>query len=80
MSKGSINKQVELILEHMRNHGGITPMTAMSLYGCTRLGARIYDLKRLGYDINTEMVTGINRYGKKTHWARYTLAEESAPV
>lgn len=38
-----------------------------------RLGARIWDLKRDGHDIRSEIVVGCNRYGEKIHYARYTM-------
>ena len=48
-------------------------MESIHLYGCMRLGARIYDLKRAGYDITVERETAPNRYGKPVTYARYTL-------
>lgn len=44
------------ILEHMRAGNSITPIEALQLCGCMRLGARIYDLKQAGHVINTLMV------------------------
>lgn len=43
------------------------------LYGITRLGARIYDLRHRGYRIMRVMETGRNRYGDKTAYARYRM-------
>ena len=40
-----------------------------------RLSARIYDLRAMGYDIKTEIVTVKNRYGQKVRVSRYTLNE-----
>ena len=37
--------QNEMILNHMQKCNGITSMEAYSLYGCTRLSARIKDLE-----------------------------------
>ena len=50
-------------------------MDAIRDYGIMRLGARIWDLKHLGYPIRTEIKTGKNRYGEDTHWAVYRLEE-----
>ena len=66
-------KQTEMTLQHLRERGSITPMESIHLYGCMRLGARIYDLKRAGYDITVERETAPNRYGKPVTYARYTL-------
>lgn len=62
-----------LILEHMRNHGTIHHFEAEELYGCTRLAARIKDLRNRGVAIETEMVKGKNRHGGDTHYAVYRL-------
>ena len=48
-------------------------MDAIRDYGIMRLGARVFDLKKLGYPIITEIKTGKNRYGEDTHWAVYKL-------
>lgn len=34
----------------------ITPMDALEAYGCLRLSARIYDLRKAGWAITREMV------------------------
>lgn len=66
----------ERILAHLQKHGSITPWEAIELFGCTRLGARIWDLKHDGHDIRTTMETGKDRYGEPTRYARYTLHEQ----
>lgn len=48
--------QTNQILEYMRAGNSITPLDALRLFGCMRLGARIYDLKQRGYEINTSIV------------------------
>lgn len=67
--------QAEEILKYMRDFGSITQMDAIRDLGCTRLSARISDLKRRGYVIRTATETGKNRYGKETSYARYRLVE-----
>ena len=45
--------------------GWVDPMFALKFFGCFRLGARIYDLKQSGYDIETRMVSkGGKRYAQ----------------
>lgn len=70
--------QNELIKQHLEAHGSITPLEAMTEYGIMRLGARIFNLKEQGVPIQTNMVTGINRYGKPTRFAEYRLIREEA--
>lgn len=62
--------QCERILKYMKSNGGITSMDAYRL-GCTRLAARISDLKKGGHKIYTERVTD-----KGKTFARYHLQEE----
>ena len=68
--------QTEMILEHMKRYGGITTKEASDYYGCTRLSARIYDLKQLAYRISDEFVTVKDRYGRKCQVKRYSLEEK----
>ena len=65
--------QCERILEFMRENGSITPLDALREFGCMRLGARIWDLKRRGLEIEKIMETRPNRYGQNVSYARYRL-------
>ena len=69
--------QNELILEYLDQFGSITPLEAMRDLGVMRLSARIADLKADGYSIVTDMVAVPNRYGRKSHVARYRLEGET---
>lgn len=68
--------QCNRVLQHLQAYGSITPLEAMQEYGIMRLGARIYDLKKMGYSINSSRETGENRYGESISYARYSLAEK----
>lgn len=61
--------QNDLVLEHLIDGKSITPLDALNLYGCFRLGARVNDLRKQGYDIRTEMI----KDGRK-RYARYFMA------
>ena len=66
------------ILEWLQSGKGITPIDAMFKLKnkCMRLGARIWDLKKEGHDIQTEMVEQINKQtGKKKKFARYFIGK-----
>lgn len=65
--------QNERILRHLTDYGSITSMEAMADYGIMRLASRVNDLRRDGHNIVTEVVTGQNRYGERTRWARYRM-------
>ena len=67
--------QNDRILRHLQDYGSITSMEAMADYGIMRLASRVNDLRRDGHNIVTEVVTGSNRYGEKTRWARYRMGK-----
>ena len=54
--------QCERIVQYMKDFGSITTLQAFTDLGCTRLASRVTDLKRQGYDIKSEFVSGKNRY------------------
>ena len=64
--------QNKKVIEYMRNHGSITALEAKDELHIMRLAARIADLKKMGYFINSERVTVKTYYGKTTV-ARYSL-------
>lgn len=67
--------QCERVLRHMEKYGSITPAEAKDEYGIARLAARIYDLTKSGVQIETEVVTGKNKFGEPTKFARYSLRQ-----
>jgi len=54
--RNSISAQTDMVLDHLRG-GPITPLDALKLYGCFRLAARVYDLRKDGHDIITQRYT-----------------------
>lgn len=64
------------ILKHLQEKGSITPMEALEQYGCYRLGARVWDLRRDGHDISTTIVEGRDRNGEPMKFARYSLNQQ----
>ena len=61
------------ILARLESGQGITSMEAYNDFGCTRLSARIKDLRDMGVPIVTIRERGINREGRKISWARYRM-------
>lgn len=53
----STQSQSQRILEYLLAGKRLTPLLALEKFGCFRLGGRVYDLKREGWDIQTEMIT-----------------------
>ena len=67
--------QKDRILEYIRNFGSISSFEAYADLGITQLGARIDQLKKEGYEFRTEWESNINRFGEKTDYKRYYLAD-----
>ena len=55
----------EKVLMHLQTHGSITPLEALNKYGSLRLGALIFNLRKEGHDIETNIVP-------KKGYAKYT--------
>lgn len=76
MIKGVIDTtQTQLILDHLQKYGKITTWEAITEYGITRLGSRIYDLRKEGYQIKSRSETVKTRLGNKTNIAIYELED-----
>ena len=67
--------QSKQILEYLQKGNSLTPLEALKMFDCMRLGARVYDLKSQGHEIVTEMVKD-EKSGKK--YASYRLMEKVA--
>ena len=65
--------QRDLVVEHLKKNGSITPLLALNLFGIMRLSAIIYDLKKDGYQFKTEIKRTRNRFGARCIYAEYTL-------
>ena len=50
--------QEKQILEYLQSGKKLTPIDALNMFGCFRLGARICDLRSKGYNIDNESKTG----------------------
>lgn len=66
--------QSKRILKHLIEKQTITSMEAYDLYGITRLSARIHDLRDVGYPVVMKKKSAVNRYGKSTTFAEYSLS------
>ena len=65
--------QTHKILSYLEQGNEITPLDALYKFGVFRLGARIWELREAGYNIDTKIVT---RNGK--HFASYRLERTHA--
>ena len=55
------------VLSHLQTYGSITPLEALEKYGSFRLGALIFNLRKEGHDIETNIVP-------KKGYAKYTYS------
>ncbi|NUF79311.1 hypothetical protein GY065_10400 [Snodgrassella sp. ESL0323] len=65
-----MDSQSEQILKYLQAGNALTPLEALRKFNCLRLGARIYDLRQLGYQINSRLIT--DEHTKK-RYASYRL-------
>ena len=75
---GVVMTQGEMIIKYIRDFGSISSWEAYSELGITQIAARIFYLKKEGYQFTTERVNTTNRYGKPTHYDIYRLVENKA--
>ena len=75
--ENKLSKTCLSIYKHMAFYGGITQAEAFTILGCSRLPARIWDIKNAGVPIRTEMIKVKKRDGSSTYVARYSIAREN---
>ena len=64
--------QANKILFYLKQGHSITPLEALNKFGSFRLGARIYELKQKGHNIQKKMIITNN----KKYIAEYRLEEK----
>lgn len=69
----SIETQNKQIFEWLKNGNRVNQLMSYDQFGCTRLAARIYDLKQMGHTIGKYTVVTPN----KKQYAEYYLEKES---
>ena len=72
----TMSKTCQRIYQYMALHNGITQAEAFLELGCSRLGARIFEIKAFGVPIKTEMVKVTKKDGSTAHVAKYSIARE----
>ena len=58
-------------------YGSITSLEAIEMYSATRLSSIIYTLRHNGYNIITEKIPFVDKFGTKTYYGRYFLKESN---
>lgn len=68
--------QRDLILKYLESGKSITQIEATEMFGCTRLAARINELRDAGYPIKSKMISSKSRYGVPTSYCQYSIQRE----
>ena len=68
--------KTQAVLDWLKTHASISSMEAIQSFGATRLSVIIFHLRKAGYDIETVMVDGRDRFGNPMRYARYYLRGE----
>lgn len=71
MSDNTNPSQEQEILKYLESGRSLTPLAALELFGCFRLSARIFTLRKAGHDIEN---IGEQRNGK--NFARYRIVKK----
>lgn len=71
-----LGQQNSAVLDWLRRYPSITPMEAMRELGIMRLGARIFDPKEAGHEIDRDLIEVRTRNGT-SRVARYRLVKEA---
>lgn len=66
------NTQEKIILQHCIEHGRISHVEAMTLYGVESLSSQIARLRKKGYEFTKKEITA-TKEGKKYHNVVFTL-------
>lgn len=72
---GRMNKHAA-VLNWLRTGASISDSEAAKSFGIMRLGSIIFNLRKRGYDIETVMCEGSDRFGNRSRYARYYLRGE----
>ena len=49
--------QTTRVLWHLKAGHKLTALDALNLFGCWRLGARIWDIKEMGFNVKMKLIT-----------------------
>ena len=65
--------QAAAILARIAHGNSINPIQALQLFGCFRLGARIYELRQMGVNVESKRIKFTGPGGKSGHYSAYWL-------
>lgn len=77
MKLDSLSVGEKRVYNFMKENGGITTLEAIQKLGCTRLSARIFDLRSAGIPVYDEWETVRNRFGETCRVKRYYIGKKT---
>ena len=69
--------QCEMVLDWLEHRGPIDPLKALDQLGILRLGARIWDLRQEGHEIERVMTPQLSGTGRVRRVATYRLVRDA---
>jgi len=69
------HSQLTDVLNHLQKKGLLTMPQGVYLYNIYRLGAIIFKLRDMGYNIKTELIPFVSRHQHKGSYAKYILVK-----
>ena len=74
----ALGKQEQRILDYMKRNNTINPLQSWVECGVYRLSAVIFNLKKKGYEIESNRRVTTNRFDEEVRFAEYLLGEKYA--
>lgn len=68
--------QEQKIINYVERFGSITTLDAFKDLAITRLSARIFNIKKLGYKVSSVREKSKNRLGEEVNYNRYFIEKE----
>ena len=68
--------QEQKIIDYTERFGSITTLDAFRDLAITRLSARIFNIKNMGYKVTSIRETSKNRFGEDVNYSRYFIEKE----
>jgi len=69
----NLGKQEQRVLEYMQRNNTINPLQSWVDCGVYRLSAVIFNLKKKGYEIESNRSVAMNRFDEEVKFAEYLL-------
>ena len=68
--------QEQKIIDYVERFGSITTLDAFRDLAITRLSARIFNIKNMGYKVTSIREISKNRFGEEVNYNRYFIEKE----